>query len=455
MTAEPSNLTETRGRHRVQRAMRRQLAVLTLAAALLPLAGCPLRNHEFSGAEEALAGAQSPLAWTVNAARATHRLDTSTLESKEAAPGNQFIVLDVSVRNRDVAPQVLPQGRLIAMNEAQLQTFDTPVTLLSDDYLSLQVLSPAQSMRGKIAYEVPEPLSGVLYWSPGNGSKRILLNVATAPKPQRTLASADDDSSPETNVRLTPIAPTEAGRKITPDQSARREIRTVVRAASPTATSSPAKVTSVVAASVPENQSTALAPVVSPVQMPHREVATISVSPPTLIVTPATATPAVAVQSHVDSEQVRKRACQGLVSRDDPSEKERNLGFFAESCRDYALPAHWQPPARKSLLARASALIARVVAAPRVVLVRGPACDGSATHADELVCRDARLSAMDHQLAQTVTQALDHVNDPVALQRDQAVWRGRVRDRCDTTDCLESAYGRRIAQLDALSSARP
>src|SRR6476646_2971087 len=93
---------------------RRPLAVLALAC-LLPLAGCP--SHDRAPAEAAaLARTRSPLAWRVNHARITHHLATSSLESRDAMPGHQFIVLDVSVRSRDAQPQVLSEGKLIALD---------------------------------------------------------------------------------------------------------------------------------------------------------------------------------------------------------------------------------------------------------------------------------------------------------------------------------------------------
>jgi uncharacterized protein len=118
---------------------------------------------------------------------------------------------------------------------------------------------------------------------------------------------------------------------------------------------------------------------------------------------------------------------------------------------------HWRPqPARRSLLARAreraTSLLARVLVAPRVERIS--ACDANASHADRLVCADPDLSAMEHRLAQSFARASDHV-DPVALQNEQERWRGRVRDACGTTRCLQQAYGRRIAQLDALAPMRP
>ena len=78
------------------------------------------------------------------------------MEGPQATPGHRFVVLDVSVRNRDSQPQDMSEGKLIAVNGSELQTFNRPVTVFSDDYLSLQVLAPAQGLHGKIAYEVPE-----------------------------------------------------------------------------------------------------------------------------------------------------------------------------------------------------------------------------------------------------------------------------------------------------------
>src|SRR4249919_2275503 len=219
------------------------VAVLTFACALLPVTGCSSRNDEVAGTQ---AQTQGPLAWTVNRAQATHRLATSSMQGRDAAPGNQFVVLDVSVRNRDAGPQVLAEGTLIAMDESRLQTFDRPVTVLSDDYLSLQVLAPNQNLRGKIAYEVPEHLPGVLYWSPGNGSERILLNVVSAPAPERTLANVDAiDAAPASNAAPVASAEVPHAKPIElPTRNVRREpapvSNRIVVASTPSAPSAPA-----------------------------------------------------------------------------------------------------------------------------------------------------------------------------------------------------------------------
>jgi hypothetical protein len=455
-------------RHARQAFARHPVAMLAFACALLP--GCPSGNHAPATAV-ALAQPQAPLSWRVNHARVTHHLATSSLESRDALPGHQFVVLDVSVHNRDTQPQVLSEGKLIALDETTLQTFDQPETLLSDDYLSLQVLAPAQSLHGKIAYEVPEPLSGVLYWSPGNGSERILLNPVTAP----AATPADDVADISAGGAIAPTGGEETGASAatarvpasagsgSPKLPATSRRDRVAAQRPPATQRPPARAIVIdkpgVAPSVTETRSP---PVLAPttVPTPSQQSARIAAAPPLPIAGPVATRPVVATTPAPDERDlVRRNACAALVARDDPADKAGNLDFFAESCRDYTLPAHWSAPAapHRSLIARvasrASALLARVVAAPHVVRISD--CGATASHADRLVCADPGLSAMDHRLAQSVARATDQVDDPAALWREQERWRGRVRDACDTARCLERAYGQRIAQLDALAPMRP
>jgi uncharacterized protein YecT (DUF1311 family) len=465
---------------------------LAVAAGLLALPGCPARQPPRADAQ-ALATSPAPLAWTVNAAHITPRIATASMETRQAAPGYQFVVLDVSVRNRDDQPQVLSEGSLVAMDESDQRTFDQPETLLSPDYLSLQVLAPSQRLRGKIAFEVPAPLSGVLFWSPGNSSERILLNPHM-PLAARALADADDDRAPATDVAPAPRTSTRDGAspassststpttalatqnafaatvraaQRTPPQRARapRDAGHATRHA-PAAqvatadTPSPAQrnpALSLSSQALPRE----LAPATSPAPAPAmglpgdmRSIATASSPQSDARIQSAGAGRAHADGGNDHREQARTLACEGLVSRDDPAEKASQLGFFAQSCRDYALPPSWQPPPapRRSLLARASDLVARVVLRPRVTRISD--CSTAASRADRLVCGDPALSAMDQQLAQSVSRAREGVDDPRALQREQAAWHEHVRNACRSERCLQRAYGRRIGQLDALASAR-
>jgi hypothetical protein len=477
MSRMPLDRNATSCLHGVQRVgyARTRVPVACFALACLLLVGCPARNHAPADAA-ALARPQAPLDWHVDHARVTHRLVSASQESRDAMPGHQFVVLDVSVRNRDVQPQVLSEGKLIALDETQLQTFDQPETMLSDDYLSLQVLAPQEGLHGKIAYEVPEPLSGVLYWSPGNGSERILLNPVAAPA--STLADAGDvdtgnvDAGAATgdgaaDARIKPVDDThDDARRIASAKPARvldgarkpvpepaRRVAAAQQAPSPA-----------IAVDTPDDTVDAppvadAVPVLPPtrVPVPAPQAARIALSPPTGMAAAVSTRPDVATPPNDTRELARRQACESLVARDDPADKAGKLDFFATSCRDYALPVHWRPqPARRSLLARAreraTSLLARVLVAPRVERIS--ACDANASHADRLVCADPDLSAMEHRLAQSFARASDHV-DPVALQNEQERWRGRVRDACGTTRCLQQAYGRRIAQLDALAPMRP
>lgn len=448
--------------------------VLLAAACGLSLTGCPSRSRAPVDAA-ALARTQPPLEWRVNHARVTHHLGTSSLESRDAMPGHQFVVLDVSVRNRDAQPQVLSEGKLIALDEATLQTYDQPETLLSDDYLSLQVLAPAQSLHGKIAYEVPEPLSGVLYWSPGNGSERILLNPTVAPASQTTLADAAGDEDTGDDTADTRIAPSVAPPVADTDAPvpSRPHVSSPASPANPAPALKPAR--SHVMTSPPEPPQVVIdAPVdnsiaapttrdpalaLTRVPQPARQSATISVTPPAPVIRPPSTRPIVAAPSPDLHDVARQRACADLVARNDPADKAGNLDFFAGSCREYTLPSRWSPQVapRRSLIARvasrASTLLARVLVAPRVERISD--CSASTSRADSLVCADPNLSAMDHRLAQSVARASDQVDDPEALQREQERWRGRVRNACSTAQCLQQAYGQRIAQLDALVPMRP
>jgi uncharacterized protein YecT (DUF1311 family) len=392
---------------------------------------------------------------------------------------------------------VLSEGALVAMDESDQRTFDQPETLLSPDYLSLQILAPSQRLRGKIAYEVPAPLSGVLFWSPGNSGERILLNL-DAPLAARTPAEAQEDRAPATDVAATPdnaardVASSTTSTATETARATRNAIASAatVRAAQPTppqhartprdAGRAPgrAPATRVAAADAPPEQPSpaprnptlslpvqALPRVMPPATLPAPVLArgvpneTLSMVPtPPAQANATTPTPGAGFAPGGDGadrrEQARTLACGGLVSRDDPAEKASQLAFFAQACRGYALPPSWQPPPapRRSLLARASALVARVVLHPRVTRISD--CSTAASRADRLVCGDPALSAMDQQLAQSVSRARAGTDDPRALQREQAAWHEHVRNACRSERCLQRAYGRRIGQLDALASAQ-
>src|SRR5215213_7204889 len=93
--------------------MRRSCLLYTVCVAILCItaAGCRRSNDPpvaHQGGQVPLAG--DSLAWSVVRAQATRHITTSTLETKDAAAGNQFVVLDVQVLNPGTQPQVVSEG---------------------------------------------------------------------------------------------------------------------------------------------------------------------------------------------------------------------------------------------------------------------------------------------------------------------------------------------------------
>jgi hypothetical protein len=175
--------------------------------------------------------------------------------------------------------------------------------------------------------------------------------------------------------------------------------------------------------------------------------ATESTTPEATVRSPASADAAKTPDLSRTNEQARALACQALLARNDPAEKSRYLGFFAHECADYAMPSNWRPGV---------AVAAPPPHSPRrpppPAPASGPAfdCSQAWTRAEHLVCADAVLSLMDRQLARAYADARLRAADPLVLQREEDDWRRRVRDACDSIPCIERAYDRRTAELDAV-----
>ena len=401
--------------------------VALLACAALLAAGCQ-RNGAGDGfagfGAQPEAAANARVTSVVNGALVTDRLATSTLERKQAAPGNRFVVLDVTARNTDRQPQVFSEGKLVNVSESRERTFTTPVSMLTGEYLTLQVLKPSSSVHGKIAYEVPEDLPGVLYWVPGNGNERILLHVAA--------------------VAVTTSAHAESDAGIAEQDAAKPEPGASPGTAGP-AIDSPARPAASSADATPppdDGATTAATPTPKPQANEGARVASIA-SPPAATV-PAR------------NEQARRLACGALVSRNDPAEKARYLGFFSRECEGYAMPPAWMSDAAARASPPVESPRLEPAGAPRWPPRPGPAfdCSQAYTRAEHLVCEDAVLSLMDWELSRAYANASRRVADQAALQRDEDEWRHRVRDACDTSRCVESAYNQRTAVLEAVAQGR-
>lgn len=409
------------------RVLRRRGPWLGLVAATAMIAACGGRNASNAldgfgpgtGQDNGAAPAIKPLDTRLVSAHATDRISLPGFDDKQAAKGNHFVVLDVVVRNTDTQPRVFSEGRIIAANASRERTFPTPVNVFADGYLQLQVLPPSTGARGKIVYEVPDDASGVLYWVPGGDTRRILLHpdvmaVAGSP-PRRSIAS----TTPAEMKPPSPAAPGVALQHATQADSAKSSPRSIAVTTSPVAGSHPSSAVPASSAAPQGGQGSLTTPVT----------------------TQATG------EVRVGSEQARVLACTALVSRNDPAEKARYLGFFKRECSAYAMPSTWSP-----------ARVATIAPAPdpnRWPPRSGPAfdCEQASSPAEQLICNDAVLSLMDWELTRAYANAQRSVEDPAALQREQDDWRWHVRNACRTVSCVESVYTERTADLTAL--ARP
>ena len=131
---------------------------------------------------------------------------------------------------------------------------------------------------------------------PGNGGQRILLHVTAPADAVATSANAQVDA---------PHAPTPAVSTAAPKVGAGNAPSPPVRLDTPAAATLPSTTTV------------------------HADTRAAPVTPPADAAAPG------------HNDHARTLACDALVSRNDPAEKARYLGFFSRSCAGYAMPSAW------------------------------------------------------------------------------------------------------------------
>jgi len=359
-------------------------------------ASAPAADAQAAASPAAKAEVADPLQFAVDGALRTRRLQPSRFEDKEPAPGDSFVVLDVSVRNPGRDTRVFNAGPLVVVAGGREHRFDTPENIIADGYLLLEALKPGSSVHGRIVYEVPVDLDGAMYWLPGNGQR-----LPVQPSPAPLVAGARRAQEKTAQAATARVLPAPAS-----------TVRTPMRAST---------------AQSPASASTAATSGVAAASAPLRELACRAL------------------------ESDRRLAGEARY-RDFFRTHCKDGGTQAPMQTSRAAPA--EPRA-----ARADDIVRRDVAAEpaghpaRVVRSdSGPSfdCAQAVGRAEQLVCADALLSLLDRQLAQAVSEAERKVTDPTALLRDQDDWRARVRDACRTLDCLEHVYTQRTAGLRAI-----
>ncbi len=79
-------------------------------------------------------------------------------------------------------------------------------------------------------------------------------------------------------------------------------------------------------------------------------------------------------------------------------------------------------------------------------------CGKAVKPAENLLCGDVGMRAMDRDLDAAYRKTLKKMPDPQALRNDQRNWLRDIRDRCEDAACLRKAYARRTAYLQEVLS---
>lgn len=77
-------------------------------------------------------------------------------------------------------------------------------------------------------------------------------------------------------------------------------------------------------------------------------------------------------------------------------------------------------------------------------------CDKAASSVEKMICADSTLSNLDSMLSSVYGKALFRAADPSALKATQRSWLKSTRNVCQTVQCVELAYKRRLLDLRAI-----
>lgn len=339
--------------------------------------------------------AANALQVSVDNAVRTQRLQPSRFEDKEPAPGDSFIVLDVSVRNPGHETRVFNAGPLVVVSGGKEHRIDAPENIIADGYLLLEAVEPETGVHGRIVYEVPSDLAGDVYWLPGNGQR---LQVQPSP---------------------TPLVAGSSGVQVTPAIAHRPPVQRASTSKAPTST-----------AHAVDARSKAAVADTDVASAPLRQLACRAL-----------------VENNDPAEQARYREFFRQQCKDYRTPAASKPRAAVARVARATGPAHTPTTEQAIVTTATSDPPSQVVPSDS-----GPSfdCARAVVRAEHLVCEDALLSLLDRELAQAVSDAERKVADPTALLHDQDDWRARVRDACQTLPCLERAYTQRTAGLRSI-----
>lgn len=78
-------------------------------------------------------------------------------------------------------------------------------------------------------------------------------------------------------------------------------------------------------------------------------------------------------------------------------------------------------------------------------------CTKATTLVEKAICSDKQLSELDSLLMQSYKKALANSSDSNTLKSEQRTWLINIRNKCQDSTCLKSAYNNRLAVLNGTS----
>jgi len=108
---------------------------------------------------------------TVNDVSATAAIDTGNqFTSMRADSGNQFLLLNITIRNIDDESRMFSDGSAFLETGGKRYEFDHPETIIDDRFSLMEQINPMVSKTINIAYKIPDGVEADAYWIPGRNS---------------------------------------------------------------------------------------------------------------------------------------------------------------------------------------------------------------------------------------------------------------------------------------------
>lgn len=129
--------------------------------------------NELKAKQEAMHGQVGYFEVTVNDWIISKPIDTGNRYSSMKSDSDaRFLTVNATFKNADSEGRLPSEGSLFIRKDNKYFKFDATETIMSDGYgIRLRSLNPLIKLNTKLAYKVPNELSGEVYWKPGRNAE--------------------------------------------------------------------------------------------------------------------------------------------------------------------------------------------------------------------------------------------------------------------------------------------